>query len=404
MRTVTLLLLAATTTLYSQALPRLPVSYSYQATTQFFRPDPAILQVSRDRDRELIEFTIAPKGFNAQPSHKRILFDFAAHVAQLQDEAGCRSYRNALDAAPALLDPVNGSGVAELVSSHPQFLRSEMVNGLAARMVKAEGATIWLARDYDFPIRQVTPGAERDPWYVELDVRQLVLKAPLAARFAAPAACGEADPALPPLGQNHDDGWDDALRLQAQPLRLPLVYSLRLRDGDEVKQVDRNGQLEAVVIRKGKQSRRVAFDFLRHRVAVVDGEGCRETEYLPGVPPVYLDPISTEVVKSLLDQRIRVLRWEMLRGVRTRLVENRNTPGPVIDYYWLPEKYDFPLKYAFRLTEEPKRGLVTAWEIEQIQYAPPAAAAVEFPKGCVAVPGTVGGQFEGWDQFFEGKQ
>ena len=390
-------------TLAGQQLRPTPQSYSYQATTHFFRPDPVVLQVNRAQNSTVIEFNVSSKGFNsAKPNHKLVFLDLSSHLIHIQDEAGCRTFRNSLDTAPSLLDPVNGTGIPDLGAA--QTLRREVVNGLPARLVQIEGAKVWLARDYDFPLRQVTPAAESTPQNVELDVRQLVLKTPPAARLAAPIPCADVDPAAKPLGLNHDEGWDEALRLQASPLRLPRIYSMRVRHDKEVRQIDRNQQLEAVVIQEGKQRRRVVFDFERHRASVEEGTSCREIDYSAPVPPFGFDPTTAEELQPLVETRVRVLRWETLRGLRTRLVENSQTAGPFVEYFWLPEQYDFPLRYAFRLTLEPQRGVVTAWEVEQIQFTSPSKEALEFPKACQAMLGTIGALFEGWPEFYDDKR
>src|SRR5262249_38980891 len=150
-----------------------------------------------------------------------------------------------------------------------------------------------------------------------------------------------------------DEHWRRALKREAPPLRLPKpAYSLRVRAEGRVIYTERDG--DRVFVRDAGQN--LYFDLAAHRVVVNDATGCKSTGY-PGTDLAAADwyPITQEsgYLSFANDMAVKTLRWEVINGMRLRLVENRWTAGPFREYFWLPEQYDVPLRMAFRLDEPP---------------------------------------------------
>jgi hypothetical protein len=407
--TVVLALLGTALTPSAGAQPLVlpPPTYSFVVASRFFNPDVVTMQVDRDHDREAVEFSISPNGFPVKPERKRILFDFADHRIYIQDAAGCRVIGNELEnRAPWMMDPLNGGWVEQLGNSQPAILRQEQVNGVPTRLIEGGSYRYWLAKDYDFPIRQVEMYNGRQS-AVELDVTRLRLTAPAASLFVTPTGCEVMD--ADPVG---DDvwRWEKPLKLEGKPLRLPPpTYSLRWTSFDLgapiTMQVDRDRDHEKVEVVGQGNRKRVLFDFAAHQVFVQDDRGCRILRYLPGQAPGILDLVTSGAAGNLTAIRPKLLRWEPVNGMPARVFDAHDA-GPAKIRYWLERDYDFPLKeivYQLDDSDRPTSSNKVS-EVLQLRYTAPAAALFDPPKGCAAVEGEIGEEFESWTDFLKSRK
>ncbi|HEY3739807.1 MAG TPA: hypothetical protein VGL53_08180 [Bryobacteraceae bacterium] len=387
-----------------QAAPRV---YSYELSTRFFAPDPVSMHVDRDHDRELIEFMVAPLGFNAKPARKQVFFDFKAHQVYIRDADGaCRVIRNRLeDHAPRILDPLGGGWADDLAADRVRLLRRETINGMPARVVDDGDHYDWLAKDYDFPLRRVSMSNGK-PLPVELDVTRLRFVAPLGAVLEFPSGCSKIDGEL---GEEQST-WIQPLRLEAAPLRLPPpVYSLRwtTRSASDPATIDafRDHDREAIeVIGAHGTLRRALFDFAKHQVFIEDERGCHGMRYAAGDAPAWVDPVTAGKGNSLTSIRPKLLMTERVNGMLARVYDAHDA-GPGKIRLWLAQDYDFPLKVmGYELDDDdwPIHSFKVD-EVLRIRYAAPAASKLEGPKTCENSESEIDDDFAKWEAFLKPK-
>lgn len=385
-----------------------PVVYSYELSTRFFAPDPVVMHVDRDHDRERIEFAVMPLGFSAKPMHRRLLFDFAAHQVYIRDATGtCRVVRNGLETrAPRMMDPLGGGWAENLVSSQVRLLRRETINGMPARVVDDGDNHYWLAKDHDFPLRRV-PMSNGKPLDVDFDVTRLRFAAPPAAILEIPAGCSAVD------GESGEEQstWEHPLGLEPAPLRLPPpVYSLRwtTRPSTDATTMDvnRDHDRESVEVigAAGRPLRRALFDFAKHQVFIEDERGCHAMRYMAGNAPGWLDPVTGGGGNSLTSIRPKLIMMDHVNGMVARVYDAHDA-GPGKIRLWLPQDYDFPLKivgYELDDNDRPKHSFAVD-EVLRIRYAAPPASKLDEPSKCEASELLIDDDFTKWEAFLRSK-
>ena len=139
----------------------LPQTYSFTATSSLFGPEMTV-KGNRNGSKELIERTAVPRPGVATPFHDRVLYDFQAHRIYITDLVSnrCTTQEYGSPDAP-MFDPIGGSQemVGDFASHPPKVLRTETVNGIAARLVEMDlpenqgKYRIWLDAKYNFIVK-----------------------------------------------------------------------------------------------------------------------------------------------------------------------------------------------------------------------------------------------------------
>ncbi|MBV9763092.1 MAG: hypothetical protein JO340_21195 [Acidobacteriaceae bacterium] len=187
----------------SEARSPAPQTYSLTEDPGFSLMGSAIIKISRDGSREVIDQTMpaGPGRDKEYRSHR--VYDFAAHKVYLKIVSdpsmacGAQDYADA--AAPPELDPVSGADafIKEIVGDgQTKEAGAENVNGIAAKVLDVTSPTsgngkIWIAREGGFPVKVAAMGADGKTQTL-LEVKQFSLAKPPASTFAIPEGCESA--------------------------------------------------------------------------------------------------------------------------------------------------------------------------------------------------------------------
>jgi len=192
------MLASAPAVLSSQAQPsRPPQTYSLTETNSMM-VDGMTVKIARDGSKESMEQIVAPSA-KGPGMHVRALYDFAAHKVYTIDVTGvhpCTVVNYSSPAIPAMYDPISGAEetTAEFNKLKPAVLRTETINGIAAKVVEianpdGQGKTrLWLEEKLNFPVRWVTIGADGKE-ETQMEIHSLSFAKPPADLFVPPQNC-----------------------------------------------------------------------------------------------------------------------------------------------------------------------------------------------------------------------
>jgi hypothetical protein len=186
-----LVAMAASLAFAQQPFPKLPETYSFLAKSEGMWPQ-STHKVNRNGSKELLEVRNESGDF-----HLVQLYDFQAQKVYTRDinAKTCTVQKYLSPYLSSLQDPIGGWEEirAEIAKQPPKVLRTESVNGIAARVVDAvlgsEGKyTYWLEEKFGFPVKQTVTLKGR-PERVLLEMRQLAYTASPESVFTPPAGC-----------------------------------------------------------------------------------------------------------------------------------------------------------------------------------------------------------------------
>lgn len=176
----------------------LPQTYSFTATSSLIGPEMTI-KVNRNGSKELIERIAVPRPGVANPFHDRVLYDFQAHRLYTTDLVSnkCTTEQYESPYAP-MFDPIGGSQdlMGELATHPPKVLRTESVNGIAAKAIEVDlpedqgKYKLWLDARYSFPVKWVM-AAKGQPESTQIEIRQLSYAPSPVSLFTPPAGCAQ---------------------------------------------------------------------------------------------------------------------------------------------------------------------------------------------------------------------
>jgi hypothetical protein len=176
----------------------LPQTYSFMATESLIGPEMTV-KGNRNGSKELIERTAVPRPGVANPFHDRVLYDFQAHRIYTTNLTSnlCTTQEYDSPNAP-MFDPIGGSQemVGDFASHPPKVVRTESVNGIAARLVEIDlpdnqgKYRIWLDAKYNF-ILKFAAALQGAPETTQIEVKQLSYAPSPAALFTPPAGCAQ---------------------------------------------------------------------------------------------------------------------------------------------------------------------------------------------------------------------
>jgi hypothetical protein len=162
----------------AQTRPAAPQAYGFQAASKMLGQ--MDIKVRRNVSKELIEITGA--GY-----HIRSLYDFQAYRIYTTDldsnKCTMQEYRSAY--APTFHDPIGAVAEFYKQGGPPPTVRTETVNGIAAKKAETEGQKIWLEAQYGygFPVKIEVGGQ------TVFEMRNLVYGLSAPSFFAIPANC-----------------------------------------------------------------------------------------------------------------------------------------------------------------------------------------------------------------------
>jgi outer membrane lipoprotein-sorting protein len=160
--------------------------------------DGMTVKIARDGSKESMEQIVAPSA-KGPGMHVRALYDFAAHKVYTIDMTGvspCTVVTYTSPAVPAMYDPISGTeeAAAEFDRLKPTVLRTETINGIAAKVVEiadpdGQGKTrLWLDEKLNFPVRWVSVGADGKE-KTQMEVKSVSFAKPPADLFVPPQNC-----------------------------------------------------------------------------------------------------------------------------------------------------------------------------------------------------------------------
>jgi hypothetical protein len=176
----------------------LPETYSFTATESLIGPEMTV-KGNRNGSKELIERTAVPRPGVANPFHDRVLYDFQAHRLYTTNLTSnlCSTQEYGSPNAP-MFDPIGGSQemVGDFAIHPPKVVRTESVNGIAARLVEIDlpgnqgKYRIWLDAKYNFIVK-FAAALRGAPEATQIEVKQLSYAPSPAALFTPPAGCSQ---------------------------------------------------------------------------------------------------------------------------------------------------------------------------------------------------------------------
>jgi hypothetical protein len=178
-----------------------PQSYTFTISSRaaleaMFANSTAEIKVSRFGPREFVDVTVAAQAGQPKAVHARHWFDLVTHKVYtldvVQNTCSWMSY-TAAD-MPAMYDPLAtpSPSADELASLNKNFVRSESVNGIAAKLTESSSDQgkfrIWVAVNGNYPLKaEITPpGGEP---IVLQELKELRFEKPPAALLTPPANC-----------------------------------------------------------------------------------------------------------------------------------------------------------------------------------------------------------------------
>lgn len=176
----------------------LPETYSLTAASSVIGPEMTV-KINRNGSKELIERTAVPRPGVANPFHDRVLYDFQAHRLYTTDLVSniCTTQEYGSAYAP-VFDPIGGSAemLAGFADHPPAVLRTENVNGIAAKVVEADlpenqgKVRMWLDAKYNFIVKWAL-AMTGQPEKTQIEIKQLSYAPSPASLFTPPAGCAQ---------------------------------------------------------------------------------------------------------------------------------------------------------------------------------------------------------------------
>jgi len=184
----------------AQAPSSAPQTYSLTEDPGFSLMGTAVIKISRDGPKEVIDQIMPPGPGRDKEYHSHRVYDFQAHkiylkiVSDPSMACGVQDYKDA--AAPPELDLVSGADafLKEIIGDgQTKQVGTENLNGIAAKVLDVTSPTtgngkIWIAQNGGFPVKVAAVGADGKAQTI-IEVKQFSLAKPPASTFAIPEGC-----------------------------------------------------------------------------------------------------------------------------------------------------------------------------------------------------------------------